>query len=87
VMVNHDDQTAFAAEVAQTVSGSCQEAPLVMGGEDFAFMLEERPGAYIVVGNGDTAMVHHPEYNFNDDTIPAGCSWYAGIIEGRMPAA
>jgi hippurate hydrolase len=87
VMVNHDDQTAFAAEVAQSVSGSCQEAPLVMGGEDFAFMLEERPGAYIVVGNGDTAMVHHPEYNFNDDTIPAGCSWYAGIIEGRMPAA
>ena len=87
VMVNHDDQTAFAAQVAQSVSGSCQEAPLVMGGEDFAFMLEERPGAYIVVGNGDTAMVHHPEYNFNDDTIPAGCSWYAGIIEGRMPAA
>lgn len=58
-----------------------------MGGEDFAFMLEERPGAYILVGNGDTASVHHPEYNFTDDAIPAGCSWFAEIAEQRMPAA
>lgn len=87
VMVNNDDQTAFAAEVAKTVSGECETAPLVMGGEDFAFMLEERPGAYILVGNGDTASVHHPKYNFNDDAIPAGCSWWAEIVEQRMPAA
>ncbi|MEQ3709004.1 MAG: M20 aminoacylase family protein [Tateyamaria sp.] len=87
VMVNHDEQTAFAAEVARSVSGQCEEAPLVMGGEDFAFMLEERPGAYILVGNGDTAMVHHPEYNFNDEAIPAGCSWWAEIVEQRMPLA
>ncbi|MGJ8616673.1 MAG: M20 aminoacylase family protein [Sulfitobacter sp.] len=87
VMVNHDAQTEFAADVARSVSGDCIEAPLVMGGEDFAFMLEERPGAYILVGNGDTAMVHHPMYNFNDDAIPAGCSWWAGIVEQRMPAA
>ena len=85
-MVNHDEQTAFAADVAKSVSGNCEEAPLVMGGEDFAFMLEERPGAYILVGNGDTASVHHPEYNFNDDAIPAGCSWWAEIVEQRMPA-
>jgi amidohydrolase len=85
VMENHDAQTAFAADVARTVSGQCDDAPLVMGGEDFAFMLEERPGAYILVGNGDGAMVHHPEYNFNDDVIPAGCSWWAGIAEQRMP--
>ena len=85
VMVNHEAQTEFAADVARSVSGACDEAPLVMGGEDFAFMLEERPGAYILVGNGDTAMVHHPLYNFNDDVIPAGCSWWAGIIEQRMP--
>jgi len=85
VMVNHDAQTEFAADVARSVSGQCDEAPLVMGGEDFAFMLEERPGAYILVGNGDTAMVHHPEYNFNDEAIPAGCSWWAGIAEQRMP--
>jgi len=87
VMINHDEQTEFAADVARSVSGDCAEAPLVMGGEDFAFMLEERPGAYILMGNGDTAMVHHPLYNFNDDGIPAGCSWWAGIVEQRMPAA
>jgi hippurate hydrolase len=85
-MVNHDEQTAFAASVAEKVSGDCTEAPLVMGGEDFAYMLEERPGAYILVGNGDTASVHHPEYNFDDEAIPAGCSWWAGIVEERMPA-
>ena len=87
VMVNHEEQTAFAAEVASAVSGSCDAAPLVMGGEDFAFMLEERPGAYILVGNGDTAPVHHPEYDFADEAIPAGCSWWAEIVERRMPAA
>jgi hippurate hydrolase len=87
VMVNSEEQTEFAADVARKVSGTCDEAPLVMGGEDFAYMLEERPGAYILVGNGDTAMVHHPEYDFNDDAIPAGCSWWAEIVEQRMPAA
>jgi amidohydrolase len=86
VMVNSDEQTEFAAEVARAVSGACDEAPLVMGGEDFAYMLEERPGAYILVGNGDTAMVHHPEYNFNDEAIPAGCSWWAEVVERRLPA-
>ncbi|MGC9371218.1 MAG: M20 aminoacylase family protein [Paracoccaceae bacterium] len=88
VMVNSEAQTDFAAEVARAVAGDCDEdAPLIMGGEDFAYMLEERPGAYILVGNGDTAPVHHPEYNFNDDAIPAGCSWWAEIVERRMPAA
>ncbi len=88
VMVNSEEQTEFAAGVAASVSGDCDtEAPLVMGAEDFSFMLEERPGAYILVGNGDGAMVHHPEYNFNDEAIPAGCSWWAEIVEQRMPAA
>ncbi|MEC7763928.1 MAG: M20 aminoacylase family protein [Pseudomonadota bacterium] len=88
VMVNSDEQTAFAAEVAQAVTGrETAEADPIMGGEDFAYMLEARPGAYILVGNGDTAPVHHPEYNFNDEAIPAGCSWWAEIVERRMPAA
>ncbi len=87
VMVNHDEQTEFAADVARSISGQCEEAPLVMGGEDFAFMLEARPGAYILMGNGDGAEVHHPMYNFNDDAIPAGCSWWACIRDRRMPAA
>lgn len=86
VMVNHEDQTKFAAEVARSVSGSCEEADLVMGGEDFSYLLEERPGAYILVGNGNTAMVHHPMYNFDDNVIPAGCSWWSELIEKRMPA-
>ncbi len=85
VMVNSPAQTEFAAEVARAVGGDCVTAPLVMGGEDFAFMLEERPGAYILVGNGPGAAVHHPEYNFNDDVIPAGCSWWAEMVERRMP--
>jgi hippurate hydrolase len=86
-MVNHPDQTDFAAKVATDVAGSCDEAPLIMGGEDFAYMLEERPGAYILVGNGDTAAVHNAAYNFSDEAIPAGCSWWAEIVEQRMPAA
>ena len=85
VMVNHAAETEHAAEAARRIAGDCGEAPLVMGGEDFAFMLEERPGAYILVGNGDTASVHHPEYDFSDEVIPAGCSWWAEIAETRMP--
>ena len=85
VMVNHEAETEFAADVARSVSGQCDDAPLVMGAEDFAYMLEERPGAYILVGNGDTANVHHPKYNFSDEIIPAGCSWWAEMAEQRMP--
>ncbi|UMA65794.1 M20 family metallopeptidase [Roseivivax marinus] len=87
VMVNAEAQTDFAAEVASAVAGGCDTADLVMGGEDFAYMLEERPGAYILVGNGDTASVHSPDYDFNDEAIPAGCSWWAEIVERRLPAA
>ncbi|MCJ7872471.1 M20 aminoacylase family protein [Phaeobacter sp. J2-8] len=86
-MVNQEEQTAFAAEVATKVAGACDLAQITMGGEDFAYMLEERPGAYILVGNGDSADLHHPKYNFNDEAIPAGCSWWAEIVENRMPAA
>ncbi len=86
-MVNSEAQTAFAAEVAAGVAGKCDLAEITMGGEDFAYMLNERPGAYILVGNGDSAPVHTPDYNFNDEAIPAGCSWWAEIVEKRMPAA
>lgn len=87
VMVNSPDQTDFAADVARAVSGDCGEAPLVMGGEDFAFMLQERPGAYIVVGNGDSAGLHHPAYDFNDQAITAGTSYWVELIERRLPLA
>jgi len=85
VMVNADAETEYAAAAARAVSGACDEAPLIMGGEDFAFLSNARPGAYILVGNGDTAPVHHPEYNFTDDAIPAGCSWWVEMAQSRMP--
>ena len=87
VMVNSETETEHAAAAARAVSGQCAPAPLVMGGEDFAYMLQERPGAYILVGNGDTADVHNPAYNFNDSVIPAGCSFWVELAEQRMPAA
>ncbi|SDW18873.1 hippurate hydrolase [Ruegeria halocynthiae] len=87
VTINAEEQTEYAAEAAVSVGGSCGEAPMVMGGEDFSFMLEERPGAFIILGNGDSAGLHHPEYNFNDEIIPIGCSWFAEMVERRMPAA
>ncbi len=88
VTMNAPDNTRFAAEVARSVSGQVNEdTPPVMGAEDFSFMLLERPGAYIFVGNGDTAMVHHPAYNFDDAVIPFGSSWYAGMVEARLPVA
>ena len=76
------------AELAREVAGDIDmTVEPMMGGEDFSYMLEQRPGAYIFVGNGDTARLHHPAYDFDDDVIPAGSSWYAGMIEARMPAA
>jgi amidohydrolase len=88
VTVNAEANTVFAADVAHAVSGQVDTntAPL-MGAEDFSYMLNERPGAYIFLGNGDTAMVHHPAYNFDDNAIPFGSSWFAGMAEARMPAA
>jgi amidohydrolase len=87
VTMNAPENTVYAADVAQAVSGKVDRntAPL-MGAEDFSFLLNERPGAYIFLGNGDTAMVHHPAYNFDDSAIPFGSSWYAGMAEARMPA-
>jgi hippurate hydrolase len=57
-----------------------------MGGEDFAYMLEARPGAFIFVGNGATASVHNPQYDFNDQAIPVGVSYWARLVETAMPA-
>jgi len=87
-MVNSETETDYAADVARKIACDVNtEAPALMGGEDFAYMLEVCPGAYIQIGNGDSADVHHPEYNFNDDAIPAGASYWAELAETRMPAA
>jgi hippurate hydrolase len=88
VVVNHPEPTAFATEVAREVAGTdkVDAAVLpVMGGEDFAFMLLERPGAFIFMGNGDTANLHHPRYDFNDKAIPFGTSYWVRLIERAMP--
>lgn len=86
VTTNAPANTSYAAAVAQAVSGrvDTNAAPL-MGAEDFSFMLNERPGAYIFMGNGESAMLHHPSYNFDDSAIPFGSSWYVGMAEARMP--
>ena len=86
---NHPTETAFAARVAGEISGPGNvdtDTPPVMGGEDFSYMLEARPGAFIFVGNGNTAGLHNPEYDFNDDVIPIGCSYWAKLVETAMPA-
>ena len=89
VTSNHPRETEFAAKVASEVVGATNvdtNVTPVMGGEDFSFMLEARPGAFIFIGNGDTANVHHPAYNFNDDAIPVGVSYWARLVETAMPA-
>jgi len=88
VTMNHPDQTRFAADCAAEVVGEGRvnrNTPPIMPAEDFAYMLEARPGAYIFLGNGDTAMCHHPEYDFDDEAIPVGCSWFATLAERGMP--
>ncbi|NPD20155.1 M20 aminoacylase family protein [Alterinioella nitratireducens] len=86
VTVNWPENTGYAVEVARSISAHVDdETDPIMPAEDFSFMLEERPGAYIFLGNGDTAMCHHPAYNFDDEAIPFGSSWYSGMIEARMP--
>ena len=61
--------------------------PPVMGAEDFSFMLEARPGAFIFVGNGDSAGLHHPAYNFNDEVIPVGTSYWVKLVETALRGA
>jgi hippurate hydrolase len=87
VVVNHERQTAFAAGVAGEIAGKDKvdtNAPPVMGAEDFAFMLQERPGAFIFVGNGDSAGLHHPAYDFNDEAIPVGTSYWVRLAETAL---
>jgi hippurate hydrolase len=89
VTANHPEQTQKAIEIARDVAGEANVDPNVapvMGGEDFSFMLEARPGAFIFIGNGDTAGLHHPAYDFNDAAISYGSSYWARLVERLMPA-
>ena len=88
VTVNAAEETRIAADVARGVTGGDIDTNYTpsMGAEDFSFMLNERPGAMIWIGNGDTANLHNPGYNFNDDITPVGVSYWARLIETSMPA-
>jgi len=89
VLNNHEREAGFAASVAGEIAGADKidtTIPPVMGAEDFSFMLNERPGAFIFIGNGDSAGLHHPAYNFNDDVIPYGTSYWVKLVETAQPA-
>ena len=88
VTSNHAAQTDFATQVAREVAGEAnvQEMPPLMGAEDFSYMLEQRPGAFIFCGNGDTAGLHHPAYNFNDEAIVFGTSYWIKLVENSLAA-
>lgn len=88
VTVNSEAQTGFAADVAAEIVGEANIDRSVnpsLGGEDFAYMLQARPGAYIMLGQGDTAGLHEDGYDFNDDIIPTGVSYWVRLIERAMP--
>jgi len=85
--VNDPAKAAFAVKVAREVSADVRpDSPREMGAEDFAYMLEKRPGAYLFVGNGDSAGLHHPAYDFDDRTAPVGASFFARLVERALPA-
>ncbi|KAB2767952.1 amidohydrolase [Brucella anthropi] len=89
VTFNHDAQTEFAARVASAVAGEGkvdESVEPMMAAEDFSYMLEARPGAYIFLGNGDTPGLHHPAYDFNDDAIPYGVSYFVAVAETALAA-
>src|SRR5664279_2927178 len=88
VTVNHASQTDLARRVAREIAGdgNVHEMPPMMGAEDFAYMLEQRPGAFIFCGNGNSAGLHHPAYKFNDDAIVYGTSYWIRLVENTLSA-
>ena len=88
VTVNHAVPTDIATRAARGVAGdgNVHEVPPMMAGEDFSYMLEARPGAFIFCGNGDTAGLHHPAYDFNDEAIVYGTSYWIKLVENTLAA-
>ena len=90
VTVNHAAETALALRAAAAVVGADNVdgamAPEMVA-EDFAFMLQERPGAYVLLGTGPGAGLHHPEFDYNDEASPIGASYFARLVETTMPLA
>ncbi|MEK1927148.1 MAG: M20 aminoacylase family protein [Rhizobium giardinii] len=89
VTVNHRDETGHALAAASDIAGESKvsaDLDPMMGGEDFSYMLLARPGAFIFIGNGDTAGLHNPAYDFNDEAIPHGISYWVKLAEMRLAA-
>jgi amidohydrolase len=88
VTVNHAAQTEFATQVAKEIAGDANvhETAPMMGAEDFSYMLEARPGAFIFCGNGNSAGLHHPAYNFDDEAIVFGTSYWIKLVENTLAA-
>ncbi len=86
--INDAEKAGFAAGVAREISGAdrvTSNSGREMGAEDFSYMLNARPGAYLFLGQGDSAGLHHPKYNFNDEIAPIGASFFARIVEKAQP--
>jgi amidohydrolase len=85
---NSAEGVVTATKAARDVSGIeavVDDFEPVMGSEDFSYILEKRPGAYLFMGQGPSAGLHHPEYNFNDDVAPVGASFFARLVETAQP--
>ncbi|KQU54308.1 amidohydrolase [Bosea sp. Leaf344] len=88
ITFNHAAQTEFVTSTIEAAFGEGKvdtSVPPTMGSEDFSYMLEERPGAFVNIGNGDSAGLHHPAYEFNDEAIPVGVTYWANLVETAMP--
>jgi hippurate hydrolase len=87
--INDAGEAAFAARVLEALVGADRvdrERPPTMGGEDFAFMAQARPGAFVFIGNGNTAPLHTTRYDFNDDIAPVGVAYWTRLVEAALPA-
>ena len=90
MLVNHAAETAFARQVAAEQFGQDRieaEFPPITASEDFAYMLQERPGSYLYLGNGDSAALHSPHYNFNDEILPVAARYWVALAERYLVAA
>jgi hippurate hydrolase len=89
-LVTTPDEAEFAADIAASIVGDenvNRNRPLIMASEDFSYMLDACPGAYINIGNGDgegTCQVHNPGYDFNDEILPLGASYWSRLVETRL---
>lgn len=87
VLVNDAEETKKAFDIAKEAFGEDNvvfPGPTYLGSEDFAFMLQQRPGTYCFIGNGDTPMVHHPQYVFNQDLLPIGAAYWVVLTEAYL---